>query len=155
MGLAGLLIPRFQQSKAGRRSTELAMLWSTRSALVGWIFVGMGAALLSHGMLSWLALLAGWALLEVATLTWSTSYTESFRLCAIGARRSASRPHRKALHAFMTAKSSGASMGCAAVAFLTPPAAPFMIAVMALGCWWILERGPHDQLPARSFPEAI
>lgn len=141
MGLVGMLL-RTPFAISKRAQGEALLSWGARMSLLGWAFIGLGAALMPVLPLAWIALMCGWVLLEITNKTWATGYMEALRANAVGNRITYSRAHRVALWEFMSFKSAGGAIGCSLAAALTPAAAPLLVAALAMGCWWWLENPP-------------
>lgn len=149
MGLAGMLM-RAPAVISRRAKGEGLLAWGARASLLGWGFIGVGAALLDAFALAWIAFMCGWVLLELTNKTWATGYMEALRSKSVGNRITASRAHRLSLQMFMSFKSTGGAIGCGLAALMTPAAAPWLVAAMAAGCWWWLENPPTDANPLES-----
>lgn len=143
MGLFGMLA-RLPFSMGKKSSGEAPLAWGARLSLIGWMCIGLGAALMSIVGAAWILLLSGWVLLEMTNKTWGTGYMEALRLYSVKSRKSASRLHRMALQKFMTYKSIGGAIGCGSAALLSPATAPLLVAGFAVGCLWWLENPPKD-----------
>jgi hypothetical protein len=141
MGLLGMLA-RLPFTVSRKTQGEALLSWGARMSLLGWACIGLGAALMSMVGLAWILLMSGWVLLEITNKTWGTGYMEALRVHSVGNKITASRAHRLALQEFMANKSFGGAIGCGAAALFTPAAAPWLVAVMAIGCWVWLENPP-------------
>lgn len=143
MGVVGSLarLPLVLSSVATGRTL---MRWGARASLAGWITLAWGIGVWTWLQTSWALapMLFGWGLLELTNRTWAIAYMEALRESAVGTRLSDSRAHRRALHRFMVRKSAGGALGCATGGLVAVAWLPAVVAVLALGCWALLERGP-------------
>lgn len=146
MGLLGIMA-RVPMKATRNLSGEAMLSWGARASLLGWVFIGTGAALLPSVGFAWISFLFGWVLLELTNKTWGTGYMEALRSQAIGGRLIASRAHRAALQDFMSFKSAGGAIGCSLAALLSPATAPWLVAALAAGCWVWLETPPKVAEP--------
>lgn len=139
MGLLGL-VAMHVAARVRDPDPQPTLLWSSRAALAGWLLVASAVLGATYLPSLWPLAVLGWLMVEVASVTWSVSSIDALRLAAIGPLRSDARMYRRALADTLLARAGGGSVACAAVAVVSGPAAPLVLAAMAVVCWTHVER---------------